>query len=335
MTMERIGGHEGMTVYRTADGIRKVATTDEAWQGLQNEARMLRLMDGTCAPELYELNESDRSIRQMDCRLTLAHVTEFDIDSTLYNCIGMIQEIRHKGLRHGDLTPPNIGRWQKLLYALDWQESHLLSETAPPKRTTSDSWQLMDTYANLTGDPRRIARRWMAILQDLGADGLDPMPLKGQTFLDLGCYEGWFAGLAAAEGMSALGIDENTESVGKARHMFDPWARFQQAEIVQWVTEVIGGDLQYDVVTFLSTWPYLVALAGWNTAVETLRDVIQHSGVMFFETQSYGDGPGPEQLGTKMDIAALLSQCGGKVVTELLDLPIEGRDATRTLWSVR
>ena len=58
--MERIGGHEGMTVYRTPDGIRKVATTNSAFIDLLREAQWLAAMAGEHAPRLLGTHPRQR-----------------------------------------------------------------------------------------------------------------------------------------------------------------------------------------------------------------------------------------------------------------------------------
>lgn len=336
-TRERIGGHDGMTVYRTAGGIVKQADNDAEWEGLLREWEMLKLMNGAFAPEQTGGNEVERFTIQEDCgdALSLVPPATLEPDWLMREFIGMVTYMRGKDLRHGDLTPPNISALRGSVYALDWMESHFLNEPAPPKRTTSDSWQLMKTYSELTQDPRRIARRWSAILQDLGAAGLEDLPLSGKTFVDLGCFEGWFPALAAAELMEALGVDMNGASIRTAREIF-PGPIFYEIDIEPWVAKWMHElGRRWDVVTMLSTWPYLVQQGTWEHALETLRTVISQSDVLYFETQIAGDGPGPEHLKSKLDVAKLLTDAGAEQLTPILDIEIEGRNATRTLWSVR
>lgn len=156
MTTERIGGHDGMTVYRTPDGIRKVATTDEAWSDLLREAQWLAAMTGDHAPRFLDSHPTERWTLQED----LGHALSLDSQSVVAlgaeqffdHCVDLLAALRRAGIYHGDLTPPNLTWTQhRGLCALDWQESTLMGSTLPAKRNTTDAWQLLDTYVGLMG----------------------------------------------------------------------------------------------------------------------------------------------------------------------------------------
>ncbi len=167
MTDERIGGHEGMTVYRTQEGIKKVATTDEAWNELANEAGHLSIMEGQHAPRLFDHSPGGRFILQEDLGDALSLVRDpivrFGAEQFFNDCVDLLLALRRNWIYHGDLTPPNLA-WteHRGLCALDWQESSLLGSSLPRKRPTTDSWQMLDTYVGLgfrlptgTGHPER------------------------------------------------------------------------------------------------------------------------------------------------------------------------------------
>ena len=156
MTMERIGGHEGMTVLRTEDGIRKVATTDRAWGDLLREAQWLATMGGDHAPRLLDNHPTERWTLQED----LGHALSLDSqpvlalgpDTFFDHCVDLLTALRRAGIYHGDLTPPNLAWTQhRGLCALDWQESLLMGSSLPAKRNTTDAWQLLDTYMGILG----------------------------------------------------------------------------------------------------------------------------------------------------------------------------------------
>ncbi len=156
MTMEAIGGHEGMVVYRTPEGIRKVAITDEAWRDLLREPQWLAAMGGDHAPRYLGHDNSERWTLQED----LGHALSIDSNpvmalgaATFFDqCVDLLTALRRAGIYHGDLTPPNLA-WteHRGLCALDWQESTLMGSSLPGKRDTTDAWQLLDTYMGLMG----------------------------------------------------------------------------------------------------------------------------------------------------------------------------------------
>ncbi len=154
MTMEPIGGHEGMTVFRTPDGIRKVATTDRAWADLLREAQWLAAMWGDHAPRLLDTHETDRWTLQEDLghalSLTCTAIEERSPAELYEDCVELWLALRNRGIYHGDLTPPNLAWVEgRGLCALDFQESTYIGSDEPTKRNTTDAWQLLDTYFGL------------------------------------------------------------------------------------------------------------------------------------------------------------------------------------------
>ncbi|KKN78082.1 hypothetical protein LCGC14_0353090 [marine sediment metagenome] len=363
MNETRIGGHVGMDVIRSVGGSgdsiiikqakHEVGVTGE-WAGLDvhghnvealmNEGQCLRAMaDSGYTPRL--LLEGTDGIEQEDMGDT---ETPVDMEAWRRNCVFMLAEIRARGLRHGDLKGSNIITRGNNPYAIDWQEGHLLTETAPQKSPWSDSALLMRHIAGTYGpdgqlDTPRVARRWLAVLGALGASLNLTLPLKGKSFLDLGCFQGDFVALAAAEGMNAHGFDqggfrsdENSIEIGRKL-----WSKFPFGSIYLHQYNLVeprinpDGPYPFDVVMMFSTWPYVVRDFGWELACSTLTRWIRDSEVLFFETQLYGDGPGPEQLKTDNDVASLLDSLGATTVNPIGTFPVTGRPASRTVWEVR
>lgn len=362
MTEIRIGGHLGMDVIRdvgdqTGSWIIKRAKHDlgisAEWAGidlyahnieaLMNENTCLEAMDGSgFAPMPISIGRD--YIEQEDVGDT---ETPTDMEAWRRNCIKMLASIRSRGLRHGDLVGSNIitrGNWPN---AVDWQEGHLLTEPAPQKQPWSDSTLLMRHIAGTYGphgelDTPRVARRWGAVLKALGADKDFTLPLKGKSFLDLGCFQGDFVALAAAEGMIATGIDqggfrtgENSIEIGR-----ELWAGFPFGEIrLVHANIILNSPKQWaagwDIVMMFSTWPYIVQDFGWKQAGDLLRSIIAKNDVLFFETQLAGDGPGPELLKTDHDVREVLWRCGATQVNPIATIPVTGRPASRTVWEVR
>ncbi|KKL93726.1 hypothetical protein LCGC14_1871810 [marine sediment metagenome] len=156
MTMEAIGGHDGMTVYRTPEGIHKVAETDLEISHLLREASALSHMQGEHAPKLLDLNTLERWTLQEDLGPALSldsnPIVALGAERFFGDCIDLLRSLRNNGIYHGDLTPPNLAWVEgRGLCALDWLESSLIGEVAPRKRLTTDAWQLLDTYMGLMG----------------------------------------------------------------------------------------------------------------------------------------------------------------------------------------
>ncbi len=356
-----IGGHLGMAVTRVEgfdiNWISKRALHDLQNSGpdvgidlydhnadaLKNEARMLDLMEGSgYSPRVLAAVEG--MIDQDDLG-----DTEAPTDPELWrrNCVKMLAEIRARGLRHGDLVGSNIITRGNHPYAIDWQEGHLLTEPAPQKQPWSDSALLMRHIAGTYGpdgqlDTPRVARRWGAVLGALGADRDFTLPLKGKTFLDLGCFQGDFVALAAAEGMDALGIDqggfrsgENSIEIGRSTWNEFPFGHvgLSNGNIVDYVES--GLARSWDVVVMFSTWPYIVKDFTHQTAMSLLHRIIASNEVLFFETQLAGDGPGPEFLRNDSDVKSMLHGLGATQVGERGTFPVTGRPASRTVWEVR
>lgn len=342
-----IGGHWGMEVHREDGVIVKLATANgkdlngAMWDNeasLAREAHALRFMSGSgYAPELRIANRPGRIVES-----DLGDAGLMDNEHAWRrDAVRMLWTIRERGMRHADLTGANIITRDNQVWAVDWQEAHLLTEPPPEGlRATSDSallFRYLADYKGTTGeaDMSRIARRWLVVLNALGADQhhLPGLPLKGKSFLDLGCFQGDFCGAAAAEGMSVVGVDRggfrsDENSIEIARAAWDGMhCAFHQHNIFGWPI------FAYDVVMMFSTWPYLVQEAGREAATNLLKRIIADCGVFLFETQLHGDGPGPEFLKTNTDVANMLGAFGAP--TALGTFQVNGRDATRTVWAVR
>ncbi len=369
LPMGRIGGHRGLDVIRrlTADEtprpaftlIEKQALHDIGNQGqpppdglfgvdlhgmnvtaIHNEAAMLDAMSGSgYAPELIDIGDD------WNTQEDLGH-TEAPVDMEVWrqNLVRMLAAIRARGLRHGDLKGNNIITRGDRPWAVDWQESHRIGDVAPQKSPYSDSLLLMQHILGTVGpngqfDTPRVARRWGEVIGSMGATTTLDLPLADKTFLDLGCFQGDFTALAAAEGMVATGVDQGgfrtgENSIENARRL---WADFPfgNLDFVQEnILKVPARILESDVVIMFSTWPYIVKDFGREAAHHVLEDIIYNAGVFFFETQLAGDGPGPDFLPREQDVADMLAACGATQVKAIGTFPVTGRPAKRTVWRV-
>jgi hypothetical protein len=348
-----IGGHLGMDVTRTPQGIMKRALQrdgTEAYKlniaGLRNEAKMLRAMAGTgVAPDL--IHEGPDYIVQVDLGES-EPIT--DGEAFRRSMMLALAHTRARGLRHGDFTGSNIITRGNRVWLIDWQESHRIGEPAPQKQPVSDSSLVMRTIEGSSAtdgnaDTPRIARRWKAVIDYLGAHVDFEMPLRGKTFIDLGCFMGDFVALAALEGMRAVGIDRGGFRTGEDSIDLgnEVWASFPWGKGLLPIPSLLHGDIvnvvngyeewPNDYAMMFSTWPYIVEEYGWPVAVHVLDRICDRSEVFFFETQLAGDGPGPELLKTKADVAQMFIDMGHTPV-ELVTIPVTGRPAERTVWAV-
>jgi hypothetical protein len=346
---EHIGGHEGMRVYRGNGVITKRAehrelpapyTVEGNIASLLNEARFLQVMAGSgWTPEILKVGAD--YIVQTDVGET--QLVQ-DVEMFRRNCIRMLYEVRKRRVRHGDLTSSNIIVRGEVPWLVDWQEAHFIGEPAPQKQPTSDSALLFRGLSQWKGtnpageyDISRTSRRWRAVLGALGANTDLELPLKGKTLLDLGSFQGDFCALAATEGMTATGVDRGgfrsgEDSVEIGRGLWGLMERWPEIQLFHLdITKC--PSFKFDVVLLFSTWPYIVQEYGRTAAEELLGRIVSQCGVLFFECQLYGDGPGPEFLGSDDDIEALLGRFGE--VEKLVTIPVWGRSASRSVWGVR
>lgn len=356
---KKLGGHRGLDVMRwtghptAATVIQKTALHELGNQGdllgvdlyglnvtaIHNEAMMLDcMMASGFTPKLIDID--DGVLIEQDIG-----TNEPPTDPELWrrNLVSMLATIRSRGLRHGDLKGNNIVTVNNWPWAIDWQESHHLGDVPPQRTPFSDSSLLMqhiEGTPDVNGqiDVPRVGRRWRLVLGALGAVTDCNLPLKGKTFLDLGCFQGDFVALAAAEGMRAYGVDsggfrsgENSIQIGKAL-----WEDFPFGEVNLIQDDIISYYLPFklDVVMMFSTWAYIVQQHGRTLADSALSVAIREAGVLFFETQLAGDGPGPDFLKYDGDVYDLLTSLGARKVTALGTIPVTNRPASRTVWKV-
>ncbi len=350
--MVAIGGHVGMHVYRGSGKIRKQAlhvqdnrgkdTYSQNVKALMNEARMLAQLAGAhIAPELY--GQGDDWIEQEDLGISEAPQ---DMELLRRRMVWMVATMRQYNVRHGDLTGPNVILRGDKPQSIDWQEGHILGETPPQKSPATDSDFLCRYLIGTAGpdgnfDTPRVARRWLAVLGSLGGTLLakrpvSNLPLKGKTFMDLGCFWGDFVALAATEGMRAYGLDPGGFRSGEDAIEIGTklWEDFPFGRITLLKGDALAHGLpfDYDVVMMFSTWSYIVQQVGRQEAEALLGRIMRECGVLFFENQLYGDGPGPDFLKTDDDVADMLGQYGN--VKHLIKIPVTGRPASRSVFRV-
>lgn len=340
-----IGGHAGLRVSRTEFGIVKEVYSDEGqageWlamnlKGIHNEARFLRILEDTgFVPRLLE-EQSDYIVQEDvgECESVK------DMQTLRRNCVRLLLAILGRLVRHQDLSFVNVIIRNDFAYAIDFQQSRLYGEEPnPQERYETDSallWKWLAVLKNPQGiaDENRIIRRWISVMASMDNSLCRISRLQGKTFLDLGCFQGDFVAMAAAEGMEAEGVDfggfrTGEDSIEIARELWKGTpCQFTKANIV----DLPASYFERDVVMMFSTWSYIAERYGWVRAKQVLEDIIEHCGVLFFENQLWGDGPGPNALQTDEDVMGLLLSCGASGPEPLITIPVNGRDAQRTVW---
>lgn len=154
----------------------------------------------------------------------------------------------------------------------------------------------------------RTRPRWEAIR---------PRLKQFRTLIDLGCWDGQFVQLAQASGLEAVGVDWRGDI-----EFLTPACRSE---------DMLQHHYQADIILLLSVWPYLVQQAGWTAGVAWLKR--QEYRRLYFESQLFGDGPGPVEFKTQAAVRTFLRPFGR--VTEVITLDVPGRAARRTVFEVQ
>jgi hypothetical protein len=240
------------------------------------------------------------------------------------NCIWLLLTLNNRGIHHGDLTSPNILVRNDYPVVLDWRESRLEQETGSDKRKKPDAFYLWKSVADFTPDGSRLVRRWLAIHADLG---WSQDRLKGLRLLDAGAGAGYFCAMAQAEGATAVGIEDSPIAEQAQVYWGSAGCIFERRNLVDWKS------WDFPIVLLLSVWPYIIQQRSREEAEALLEKIIKEAGVLYFETQLAGDGPGPDFLATDDDVAELLGRFGK--AKALVTLPVTGRPASRTVWKIK
>lgn len=237
----------------------------------------------------------------------------------------MLHRIFDSGWRHGDLTSVNVVANVHGVRAVDWQEAHPFSEPPPPKRTTTDSWEMMNTVAHSWGrDTSRIARRWLRILEHFDLKEYShqvPVPAGAWKLIEYGAHDGLFTLLARAAGFDAIAIGRSYAALTSHPGAV-PYLHADLADMT------IGTDS--DVALYMSTHAWIEKEHGADVALDVLSKILQASKHVIFETQLAGDGPGT--LPNNDAVYDLLLRAGSTPPVALANIPVAGRHTSRTLY---
>lgn len=313
---QRQGGH-----------IIETATNAAGEKQLANQARFLGLLHDTpLVPRLYGYDNSTLDMEDLGdaARLDAPESPVQDEERFYRNCIWLLLTLNNRGIHHGDLTSPNILVRNDYPVVLDWRESRLEQETGSDKRKKPDAFYLWKSVADFTPDGSRLVRRWLAIHADLG---WSQDRLKGLRLLDAGAGAGYFCAMAQAEGATAVGIEDSPIAEQAQVYWGSAGCIFERRNLVDWKS------WDFPIVLLLSVWPYIIQQRSREEAEALLEKIIKEAGVLYFETQLAGDGPGPDFLATDDDVAELLGRFGK--AKALVTLPVTGRPASRTVWKIK
>lgn len=236
------------------------------------------------------------------------------------NCARLLLTLKTLNIEHGDLTSKNIIVKNNRPIVVDWWQAKDLDDPTPSKRPEGDAFHLWQAAETLSLDTSRHIRRWRAIREYVGAGSL----------LDLGCADGDFCLFAASERMDSVipivAVDKDPKAIARAEKVC------RGLEIELHTTDIMDiGDFMFDTVLLLSTWAY-VFNRRFAAARLLLKRITEQCGQLIFETQIYGDGPGPSFLRTDQDVYEMLNGYGN--VERLAQIPIMGRNAARSIWLV-
>ena len=334
--MTLIKDQEHMATSREDGQIVKRPKTILGVAQLANEMLMLTQMEPSgCVPKIISYMGSGGAANGEIILEDLGDGEEVtNTDELLTHAIYLLAWLNKSRIFHGDLTAPNIIIRDNKPYAIDFSESLDLDEMPMPKakRPEADWFHLLQAM-EAHGDPRRIIRRWLAIRESLGAASLE-----GKSLMDFGCHEGFMSALAAAEGVSAIGWEQDKKALVSARNR---WRDFPHAPgqfpllFVDLDIEEFGSrsfPTGYEIGLCLSVYPYLIQQLGEEHARLTLAKMVAHFDVLFFEAQSAGDGPGPAFWPDQNAVGEYLTVFGK--VEEVCRLEIDGREAERVTWKV-
>lgn len=323
--MKILKERKGMRTFLTEEGkVAKVADTPETHEELAQEYRFLKALQHTeCVPKVYEWIPEKSTLFMEFVEST--PIT--DKVKAVQRSIEFLCDLRDAHIVHGDMTNVNVKWRDNVPVVLDWGESTFPFTENIRKRPEPDMVHFLPHVISVTGDPDRSLQRWMAIREHI------KYYLEWGYLLDLGCNTGFLCGLAKADGMWFRGVDKNSEAIIQATYYWDDWfGAFVEEDILDYI------DIekrQYEIISMFSTWAYIVQDYGRRKANSLLRRCMKNSEIFLFETQLYGDGPGPEFLKHKADVPHMLLELGASEAVEAVTVPVGGRDAERTVWAVR
>jgi SAM-dependent methyltransferase len=306
---------KGITFEQEGDWLRVVPGSPIEENFVLNAAMFLTKMAGTGFVPMAQINDNGLRIQNLG-----ESEKVWDEIAFRRNCARLLIKLQELNIAHGDLTSKNIIVKDNQPVVIDWFQAKNLNDLTPKKRPEGDAFHLWTAAAELSPDTSRHLRRWLAIREHIGAGSL----------LDLGCADGDFCLFAASErediSVPIMGVDKDPEAIIRMAELCEGLGvDFRVRDIMK------IDDFLYDTVLLLSVWPYIYNRTG-AAARQLLKKVSQRAGQLIFESQLYGDGPGPNFLRTDQDVYEMLSGYGS--VERLAQIPVHGRNTARSVWLV-
>ncbi len=312
--------------------ITKQAKTDKGIAEILREVEFLQaLADTPYVPKLFDHTEGRlprlNTVTMQDVGDSHEITDEYKFRTHL---IRMLHSFRSHGVVHGDLTSPNIRIVDNVPKIIDWAESRKSGEDRPDKRTGGDTWWAWH-FASQWADGSRVARRWFAIYNAVIAQF---GPHARIELLDIGCFHGDIAAAACAAGWAVQAVDINEQAIRvcEARWSGLPMDFFYQLDSVIRQPEE---HWYIDVLTVLSVYPYIVEQYGNELATTWIANIIESVGLLFFECQLAGDGPGPSWAVNNDAVQSFLEDCGGREVEAVVEIELPDRHTSRTVFKVK
>ena len=306
---------KGITLKREGDWLRVVPGSPIEEKFVLNAATFLARMAGTGFVPQSRVDDSGLFMEPLGNSEAV-----WDELAFRRNCARLLLKMKELNIGHGDLTSKNIIVKDNCPIIVDWWQAKNLDDPTPKKRPEGDAFHLWTAAAEESPDTSRHLRRWLAIREHIGEGSL----------LDLGCADGDFCLFAASEredvSVPIFGIDKDPEAVIRMSKICEGVAVGYTVGNIMKVD-----DFLYDTVLLLSVWPYIFNQIGAGARL-LLKRITQRTGQLIFETQLYGDGPGPNFLRTDQDVYEMLSGYGN--VEKLATIPVHGREAARSVWLV-
>ena len=304
----------GITVNKVRPGVLELAAhTEHEKEYLQNAyVKLADFSQSGYAPEPFKY-------RQQEGVLVLEDLGETEpvTDEAIFrrHITELILALKRHRIIHGDATDRNIIVKDNKPYLIDFQQAIYEHEAGPPKRPGDDADWLWKAAEGLSPDTSRHIRKWRAIR---------PYLQEG-SILDLGCADGDYLFFAMADNSDRVlhGVDR-LKVTPCSEHLIG---------VIAYGDIMHHEHFRYDNVLLFSVFAHLQDEHNWGPVDDLMKAIMADCGTLWFETQLFGDGPGPINFVDDSDVSAYLEEYASNVET-VVTIPVAGRPSHRTIWKV-